>query len=77
MDDFQYGLDYDLKNNSAGSRVNAADVNRSLRNLQDKVSEFREKFANPYVAASRGFVDEIVEPSDTRERIAFALEAAR
>jgi acetyl-CoA carboxylase carboxyltransferase component len=29
------------------------------------------------VAASRGFVDEIVEPSETRERIAFALEAAR
>ena len=29
------------------------------------------------VAASRGFVDEVVAPSETRERIAFALEAAR
>jgi propionyl-CoA carboxylase beta chain len=29
------------------------------------------------VAAARGFIDEIVEPSETRERIAFALEAAR
>jgi acetyl-CoA carboxylase carboxyltransferase component len=29
------------------------------------------------VAASRGFIDEVVAPSETRERIAFALEAAR
>ena len=34
-----------------------------------------ENFANPYVAARRGYVDEIIEPSETRERLirAFAL----
>src|SRR5687767_15810380 len=46
VDDFQYGLNYELKNNPpAGTRVNAADVNRSLRNLQEKVSAFDENFA--------------------------------
>jgi propionyl-CoA carboxylase beta chain len=38
-----------------------------------KVSEFREKFANPYVAASRGFVDEIIQPRTTRAKLVAAL----
>jgi propionyl-CoA carboxylase beta chain len=42
-----------------------------------KVAEFREKFANPYVAADRGFVDEIIEPRATRRRIVGALAMAR
>jgi acetyl-CoA carboxylase carboxyltransferase component len=36
--------------------------------------EYREKFANPYVAAARGFVDDIIEPRDTRARLINALE---
>ena len=31
-----------------------------------RVAEFKEKFANPYVAASRGFVDEVIRPRQTR-----------
>jgi len=38
-----------------------------------KVAEFREKFANPYVAASRGFVDEIIQPRTTRPKLIAAL----
>ncbi len=38
-----------------------------------KVSEFRDKFANPYVAASRGFIDEVIRPRDTRRKIITAL----
>jgi propionyl-CoA carboxylase beta chain len=38
-----------------------------------KVSEFREKFANPYVAASRGFIDEIIHPRQTRGKLIAAL----
>jgi propionyl-CoA carboxylase beta chain len=38
-----------------------------------KVAEFREKFANPYVAAARGFVDEVVRPRTTRRRLIQAL----
>ena len=39
----------------------------------DKVSEFRAKFANPYVAASRGFIDEVIRPRDTRRKLIAAL----
>jgi propionyl-CoA carboxylase beta chain len=39
-----------------------------------KVEEFREKFANPYVAAERGYVDEIIEPQMTRRKLVRALE---
>ena len=38
-----------------------------------KISEFEEKFANPYVAAERGFIDEVIEPSQTRRKLIRAL----
>ena len=38
------------------------------------VEEYREKFANPYVAAERGFIDNVIEPRDTRPRLINALE---
>jgi propionyl-CoA carboxylase beta chain len=40
---------------------------------QAKVEEFREKFANPYIAAEHGFVDEIIEPQYTRPKLISAL----
>jgi acetyl-CoA carboxylase carboxyltransferase component len=39
-----------------------------------QVSEYRDKFANPYVAASRGFIDAVIEPHETRPRLINALE---
>ncbi|MGE0449521.1 MAG: acyl-CoA carboxylase subunit beta [Vicinamibacterales bacterium] len=39
----------------------------------EKVAEFRTKFANPYIAASRGFVDEVIRPRETRRKIIAAL----
>lgn len=38
------------------------------------VQEYRDKFANPYKAASLGYVDEIINPKDTRKKIINALE---
>jgi propionyl-CoA carboxylase beta chain len=38
-----------------------------------KVTEYREKFANPYVAAQRGFIDEVILPRQTREKLIRAL----
>jgi acetyl-CoA carboxylase carboxyltransferase component len=38
------------------------------------VSDYREKFANPYVAASRGYIDDVIEPRETRPRLINALE---
>jgi propionyl-CoA carboxylase beta chain len=53
---------------------------RELNEAQDKDSarsarilELEEKFANPYIAAERGFVDEVIEPSQTRPKLIRAL----
>jgi propionyl-CoA carboxylase beta chain len=40
-----------------------------------KIAEYREKFANPYIAAQRGFVDEVILPRHTRARLIRALDA--
>ncbi len=40
----------------------------------DKVKEFREKFANPYIAAGRGFLDEVIRPRETRGKLITALK---
>jgi propionyl-CoA carboxylase beta chain len=42
-----------------------------------KVAEFRQKFANPYVAADRGFVDEVILPRHTRRKLVAALEMTK
>lgn len=40
------------------------------------VKEYREKFANPYIAAERGYLDDVIQPSETREVLIRYLEAA-
>jgi len=51
----------------------AADQNAMRK---QKIAEYREKFANPYVAASMGYVDAVVSPAETREYLIHALEVA-
>jgi propionyl-CoA carboxylase beta chain len=41
---------------------------------RQRVGEFRERFANPYVAAERGYIDAVISPRDTRSRVIRALE---
>ncbi len=45
--------------------------------LREKIEEYREKFANPYVAANKGMIDEVVEPKITRYKVIKALEMLR
>ena len=40
-----------------------------------KIEEYREKFAHPYVAAARGYLDDIIDPRDTRPALISALES--
>lgn len=54
---------------------------KELESAKDKdkrkaelVAEYREKFANPYVAAERGYIDDVIEPRETRPRLINALE---
>ncbi|MGN1399983.1 MAG: acyl-CoA carboxylase subunit beta [Bacillus sp. (in: firmicutes)] len=44
---------------------------------QRKIQEYREKFANPYVAASQGMVDDVIDPRETRIKLAQALHMLR
>ena len=55
---------------------------RELREAKDpvafraeRIAEFRDKFANPYAAAAMGYVDEVIEPRETRPRVIQALRA--
>lgn len=41
---------------------------------KELIAEYTEKFNNPYIAASRGYVDEVIEPRQTRARIISALD---
>jgi propionyl-CoA carboxylase beta chain len=40
-----------------------------------RAAEYREKFANPYIAAQRGFIDEVIVPRQTRRKLIAALAA--
>ena len=41
---------------------------------QELVADYRDQFANPYVAANRGYIDDVIDPRDTRARVIDALE---
>ena len=55
-------------------RKEIADAEDPGAALDQRVAEYTEKFANPYVAASRGYVDDIIDPRDTRARLIDALD---
>jgi len=48
---------------------------KGSKDREAKIAEYKEKFANPYIAAERGYVDEIIEPRFTRRKLitAFAM----
>jgi propionyl-CoA carboxylase beta chain len=46
---------------------------RAEESRQEKVEEYRERFANPFVAAERGYVDDVIEPRETRRKVIRAL----
>ncbi len=43
---------------------------------KQKVKEYKDKFANPYVAAARGYVDSVIEPEETRKLLLHAIEVS-
>jgi propionyl-CoA carboxylase beta chain len=47
------------------------------KKIEARTEEYREKFANPFVAASRGFLDDVIMPRSTRRRVARALAMLR
>nr|WP_304218417.1 acyl-CoA carboxylase subunit beta [Fredinandcohnia onubensis] len=64
----------------AANIIFAREINESDNPEQtraQKIEEYREKFANPYVAASQGMVDDVIDPRETRIKIIQALEMLR
>ncbi len=55
-------------------RKELAEAEDPLARKAELVNEYREKFANPYVAASRGYIDDVIEPHETRARLINGLE---
>jgi acetyl-CoA carboxylase carboxyltransferase component len=44
---------------------------------QELIAEYEERFNNPYLAAERGYVDDVIEPSETRRRLIQSLRMLR
>ena len=53
------------------------DAGERQKFLDEKVAEYRQKFSNPYVAAQYGYIDDVIEPRNTRFRVIRALESLR
>jgi propionyl-CoA carboxylase beta chain len=83
------GGDYNLAWPSAEIAVVGAEaaVNLLYRNelkqdqtgtrFKELVGEFRERFANPYIAAQEGYIDDVILPSETRAKLLAALEVQK
>jgi len=55
-------------------RKELSQAKNPTKRKNELVKEYREKFANPYIAASRGYIDDVIEPRETRPRLINALE---
>jgi len=55
-------------------RKEISEAEDPLARKDELTADYREKFANPYIAASFGFIDDVIEPSETRPRLINALE---
>jgi acetyl-CoA carboxylase carboxyltransferase component len=51
-----------------------ADDQKRTEFVAEKVQEYKDKFANPYIAAKHGFIDDVIEPRNSRFRIIRAFE---
>ncbi len=55
-------------------RKEISEAEDSVAELKSKVDEYTDKFANPYKAANRGYIDEVINPADTREKLLKAFK---
>jgi acetyl-CoA carboxylase carboxyltransferase component len=54
------------------NEIKNAENPEAVRKL--KIKEYKQKFANPYVAAAYGYIDGVIEPSETRNKLVHALQ---
>lgn len=60
-----------------GKELNSLPVEEQAKYMDEKVKEYEDKFANPYQAASYGYIDDVIEPRNTRFRVIRAFESLR
>jgi propionyl-CoA carboxylase beta chain len=56
-------------------RKEIAEAKNPKQKHEELVSEYRRKFASPYIAAQKGYIDEVIEPAETRPKLISALES--
>lgn len=60
---------------SPSEQANAAGLASEEEKRQELIAQYKEKFANPYLPAQYGFIDEVIIPAETRSKLVVALEA--
>jgi acetyl-CoA carboxylase carboxyltransferase component len=55
-------------------RKEIAEAEDSVKKREELIAGYREKFANPYDAATKLYIDDVIEPHETREKLTRALE---
>ncbi len=60
-----------------GANGSAPSAEEREARLQQRIAEYNEQFANPYEAAERGYVDDVIEPQETRRELIVALRRLR
>ncbi len=56
-------------------RKEIAEAKNPKEKREELVSEYRDRFASPYIAAQKGYVDEVIQPAETRPKLVSALES--
>jgi methylmalonyl-CoA decarboxylase subunit alpha len=59
---------------AAVSIVFRAQIEKNPENRQQLINEYQERFANPYVPAARGYIDDVIDPRETRQKLIRSLE---
>ncbi|HNN62879.1 MAG TPA: carboxyl transferase domain-containing protein, partial [Candidatus Obscuribacter sp.] len=47
------------------------------KRFKELVQEFKDRFANPYIASQEGYIDDVIKPSETREKLIQALSVQK
>jgi propionyl-CoA carboxylase beta chain len=72
--DIVYKRELDAAKNGGADHDPSKGPSERDRLRQEKIEEFRNRFANPYIAADRGFLDAVIQPRETRKKLIQALE---
>ena len=56
------------------SIVFRSQIEKNPENRQQLISDYQDRFANPYVPAARGYIDDVIDPRETRQKLIRSLE---